>query len=58
MTLGGGVEAFLATLDHLESQGTRRVYASTLRALRAGLGDSTDTAAMEPWQVVGWSTLQ
>lgn len=58
MTLGGAVEAFLATLDHPESQGTRRVYASTLRALRAGLGDSTGTAALEPQQVAGWFTGQ
>ena len=58
MMLGGAVEAFLATLDHPENQGTQRVYASTLRALRAGLGDSTATAALEPRQVAAWFTRQ
>src|SRR5262249_28453327 len=43
MTLGGAAEAFLGTLDHPESQGTRRVYASTLRALRREFGDEADT---------------
>jgi len=54
--LGGAVEAFLVTLDHPESWGTRRVYASTLRALRAEFGDATDTAALEPRQVAAWFT--
>ena len=35
VTLGHAATAYLATLDHPESAGTRRVYASTLRALRA-----------------------
>jgi len=42
--LGEAVTAFLATLDHPESRGTRRVYASTLCALRAEFGDAADTA--------------
>jgi hypothetical protein len=36
--------AYLATLDHPESAGTRRVYASTLRALRAEFGKDSDLA--------------
>jgi integrase len=58
MTPGGAVEAFLGTLDHPESQGTRRVYASTLRAVRAGRGDTTATAALDPRQVADWFTRQ
>ena len=58
MALGSAVEAFLVTLDHPESWGTRRVYASTLRALRAEFGDATDTAALEPRQVAAWFTRQ
>ena len=54
--LGEAVTAFLATLDHPESRGTRRVYASTLRALRAEFGDDMDTAALEPRQVAAWFT--
>ena len=54
--LGEAVTAYLATLDHPESQGTRRVYASTLRALRAEFGDEADTAALEPAAVAAWFT--
>jgi integrase len=57
-TLGEAVTAFLATLDHPESQGTRRVYASTLRAMRAGLGDGTDVMTIEPRQVAAWFSAQ
>ena len=46
--LGAAVTAFLVTLDHPESRGTLRVYASTLRALRAEFGDATDTGTLEP----------
>jgi hypothetical protein len=35
------IDGFLATLDHPESAGTRRVYAGTLRALRTHLGPAT-----------------
>ena len=56
--LGEAVTAFLATLDHPESRGTRRVYASTLCALRAEFGDAADTAALEPRQVAAWFTRQ
>jgi integrase len=55
-SIGEAVTAYLATLDHPESQGTRRVYASTLRALRAEFGDGTDTAALEPRAVAAWFT--
>jgi integrase len=58
MTLGAAVEAFLGTLDHPESQGTLRVYASTLRALRAEFGDATDTGTLEPRQVAAWFTVR
>ena len=58
MALGSAVEAFLVTLDHPESRGTRRVYASTLRALRAEFGDATDAGTLEPGQVAAWFTRQ
>ncbi len=58
MALGSAVEAFLVTLDHPESWGTRRVYASTLRALRAEFGDATDTGTLEPGLVAAWFTRQ
>jgi hypothetical protein len=54
--LGEAATAFPATLDHPESRGTRRVYASTLRALRAEFGDATDTGILEPRQVAAWFT--
>jgi hypothetical protein len=53
-TIGEAATAYLFTLDHPESQGTRRVYASTLRALRAEFGDETDTATLEPGAVAAW----
>ena len=56
MALGSAVEAFLVTLDHPESRGTRRVYASTLRALRAAFGDATDTGTLEPGHAAAWFT--
>jgi len=34
------------------------VYASTLRALPAGLGDGMATAALDPRQVADWFTRQ
>jgi integrase len=40
-TLAEAVDAFLSTLDHPETAGTRRVYAATLRQLRAHLGPDT-----------------
>jgi len=53
-TIGEATAAYLFTLDHPESQGTRRVYASTLRALRAEFGDEIDTADLEPGAVAAW----
>jgi integrase len=38
-TVAKAISAYLSTLDHPESAGTRRVYASTLRQLRTHLGD-------------------
>ena len=58
MALGSAVEAFLVTLDHPESRGTRRVYASTLRALRAEFGDATDTGTWSRASVAAWFTRQ
>ena len=37
-TLAEAIAAYLATLDHPENAGTRRVYAGTLASLRAELG--------------------
>ncbi len=58
--MGVAIGAYLSTLDHPETAGTRRVYASTLRQLRNHLGADqpigilaeTDTAA----QLVDWFT--
>jgi integrase len=57
-TLAEAAAAFLTTLDHPESQGTRRAYASTLRALRAELGDETGVAELNAVRVGAWFTGQ
>ncbi|WP_232304076.1 site-specific integrase [Pseudofrankia sp. DC12] len=41
------VAAFLSTLDHPETAGTRRVYASTLRQLREHLGSEVLVAVLD-----------
>jgi integrase/recombinase XerC/integrase/recombinase XerD len=46
-TLGDAIAAYLATLDHPEAAGTRRVYASTLRQLRDHLGTDLPVAALD-----------
>ena len=46
-TLGEAIAAYLATLDHPENAGTRRVYASTLRQLREHLGAELPVAALD-----------
>jgi integrase/recombinase XerC/integrase/recombinase XerD len=46
-TLGVAIAAYLATLDHPETAGTRRVYASTLRQLREHLGAELPVAALD-----------
>jgi integrase/recombinase XerC/integrase/recombinase XerD len=56
VTLREAITAYLATLDHPESQGTRRVYASTLRTLRSGFGDDSDLAGMGEAAVTAWFT--
>ena len=53
-TLGGAVTAYLAVLDHPESAGTRRVYGSTLRALLAEFGGSTDIGGLRPAALSAW----
>src|SRR6202050_3987026 len=54
VTLGHAATAYLATLDHPESAGTRRVYASTLRALRTEFGKDRDLAELRGDAVAGW----
>src|SRR6204780_5462364 len=54
VTLGHAATAYLATLDHPESAGTRRVYASTLRALRAEFGRDIDLGGLRGDAVAGW----
>src|SRR5260370_13892710 len=54
--LGHAAAAYLATLDHPESAGTRRVYASTLHALRAEFGRDSDVAVLRGDAVAGWFT--
>jgi len=57
-TVAEAVAAFLSTLDHPETAGTRRVYASTLRQLRDHLGPEALVAVLdEPAMastVAGW----
>lgn len=64
-TLGDSVVAYLATLDHPETAGTRRVYASTLGQLREHFGaevpvvalDQPDTAKrLASWFTDRWAT--
>jgi integrase len=42
MTLGAATAAYLATLDHPESKGTRRAYGSAYRVITVALGAATD----------------
>jgi integrase len=46
-TLSEAIAAYLATLDHPETAGTRRVYGSTLRQLREHLGAEIPVAALD-----------
>jgi len=46
-SVGTAIAAYLATLDHPETAGTRRVYASTLRQLAAHLGADRALASLE-----------
>ena len=46
-TLSEAIAAYLATLDHPETAGTRRVYASTLRQLARHLGAEVPVAALD-----------
>jgi integrase len=55
-TLARACAEFLATLDYPETQGTRRAYASTLRALRAEFGDDAGTAELDALRVGAWFT--
>jgi integrase/recombinase XerC/integrase/recombinase XerD len=55
-TLAQACAEFLATLDYPETQGTRRAYASTLRALRAEFGDDADIAELDALRVGAWFT--
>jgi site-specific recombinase XerD len=45
--VGTAIARYLATLDHPETAGTRRVYASTLRQLAAHLGPDGSVTALE-----------
>lgn len=55
-SLGDAAAAYLATLDHPEKRGTRRVYATTLRAFVARFGATADLAGLEPRPVAAWFT--
>ena len=57
-TLGRACAEFLAALDHPESQGTRKAYGSTLRALRAEFGDALGAGELEPLRVGAWFTAR
>jgi integrase len=61
-SLGEAAAGYLATLDHPETAGTRRVYAGTLAALRAELGVDRSVASLaDPAvaaQLVAWFTTR
>ena len=56
------IDGFLATLDHPETAGTRRVYASTLRQVREHLGAATPLAVLDTPAaaagLVAWFTVR
>jgi integrase len=54
--LAEAITAYLATLDHPETTGTHRVYAGTLRALRASLGTDRPVADLDTPAVAGQVT--
>ena len=56
VTLGEAVSAYLATLDHPESQATRRVYGNTYRALTAGLGEDAAAGEVTAGELAEWFT--
>jgi integrase len=56
VTIGSAVSAYLATLDHPETQGTRRVYSGPLRALAARFGEDTGAGELDPDAVAQWFT--
>jgi integrase len=58
VTLGEAVSAYLATLSHAETAGTRRVYSGPLRALVARFGESAPAAGLDPAAVAEWFTTQ
>jgi integrase/recombinase XerC/integrase/recombinase XerD len=58
VTLGEAAAAYLATLDHPESAGTRRVYGGTCRALLAALGRETALTAVTPAALGEWFTAR
>ena len=59
-TMAEAIAGYLATLDHPETAGTRRVYASTLAALQTALGAGRPVADLaEPTtaaQLAAWFT--
>ncbi len=57
-TLRRACADYLATLDHPESQSTRKAYTSTLRALRAGFGDATGAGELDALRVGAWFTAR
>src|SRR5260221_1377154 len=54
VTLGGAVEAYLATLGHAESKGTQRVYGGPLRAMASRFGEDADPGQLDPGAVAEW----
>jgi integrase len=58
VTLGQAVTAFLVTLDHPETAGTRRVYGNTCRALLAGAGEDTVLADLSAATLGEWFTAR
>jgi integrase len=54
VSLGDAVAAYLATLDHPESKGTRKQYGSIMGRLTASLGADHDVAGVTGEDLAGW----
>jgi integrase/recombinase XerC/integrase/recombinase XerD len=54
ITLGEARDAYLATLDHNGSRGTRRIYAGVLAALTDRFGPGAPISAIAPQAAAAW----
>jgi site-specific recombinase XerD len=54
VTLAAAKAAYLATLDHPEAKGTKRMYASVLSRLAGRFGEAADLGSITPEGLAGW----